>query len=187
MIWFTSDTHFFHTSIIDYNNRPFDNVEEMNETIIELWNGVISPKDTIYHLGDFAMASQKHENEIRNIINKLKGNKFLIFGNHDDHKLYKKIMINPPKKFEILQNQIHEIKYNKNYYVMCHYPMFSWNRSHYGSYHLFGHHHGSLYRWNRSMDVGVDCTDYQPISIDVVTKLLYQKPFIQNHKKQEYD
>jgi calcineurin-like phosphoesterase family protein len=52
-IFFTSDTHFYHTNIIKYCNRPFSSVEEMNQKLIENWNNTISEHDTIFHLGDF--------------------------------------------------------------------------------------------------------------------------------------
>ena len=52
MIYFISDTHFYHHRILEYTNRPFDRIEDMNETIIENWNKVVTPKDTVYHLGD---------------------------------------------------------------------------------------------------------------------------------------
>ena len=37
-IWFTSDTHFFHDKIVEYSQRPFASVEEMNEELIARWN-----------------------------------------------------------------------------------------------------------------------------------------------------
>lgn len=55
MIYFTSDTHFFHNNIIKACNRPFASVEEMNDGLIKNWNNTVSPKDTIYHLGDCAL------------------------------------------------------------------------------------------------------------------------------------
>lgn len=51
--FFTSDTHFNHANIIHFCNRPFKDVEQMNETIIANWNNVISQDDTVFHLGDY--------------------------------------------------------------------------------------------------------------------------------------
>lgn len=39
-IWFTSDTHFFHDKVVEYSQRPFAGVEEMNEGLIARWNSV---------------------------------------------------------------------------------------------------------------------------------------------------
>lgn len=80
MIYFISDTHFYHSNIIKYSNRPFKDVNEMNETIINSWNSVVKNDDTVYHLGDFCLSS---DDEIKSIFNMLNGNKILIRGNHD--------------------------------------------------------------------------------------------------------
>lgn len=40
-VYFTSDTHFNHTNIISFCQRPFKNVDEMNERIIANWNEVV--------------------------------------------------------------------------------------------------------------------------------------------------
>ncbi len=57
--WFTADTHFGHTNVIRYCARPFDSVQAMDETLIENWNQVVRPKDTVYHLGDFTPGGQQ--------------------------------------------------------------------------------------------------------------------------------
>lgn len=85
--WFISDTHFGHKNILEYEKeaRPFDTIEEMNEKIIANWNKTVSPKDLIYHLGDFAFGSDNIA-----IAGRLNGRKKLILGNHDvyDYSLY---------------------------------------------------------------------------------------------------
>ena len=58
MIFFTSDTHFNHKAIISYCSRPFESVEEMNDRLIDNWNQVVKPSDTVYHLGDFDISSE---------------------------------------------------------------------------------------------------------------------------------
>ena len=55
MRWFTSDWHFGHRNVIDYCNRPFSSVEEMNDKLVELWNNTIKPEDEVWFLGDFSM------------------------------------------------------------------------------------------------------------------------------------
>lgn len=88
MIWnghmfVTSDHHFFHKNIIEYESRPFKDVEEMNKVMIEKWNSVVSDDDTVIHLGDFALTSFDNTKEV---FDQLNGNKYLIMGNHDKRR-----------------------------------------------------------------------------------------------------
>lgn len=78
--FFTSDTHFGHKNILEYEKdaRPFNSVEEMNEQLISNWNSTVSPKDIIFHLGDFAFGRNNVD-----IAARLNGRKRLILGNHD--------------------------------------------------------------------------------------------------------
>jgi calcineurin-like phosphoesterase family protein len=54
----TADSHFGHAKSLSFIQpdgsplRPFDSVEEMDETMVERWNATVGKKDTIYHLGD---------------------------------------------------------------------------------------------------------------------------------------
>lgn len=86
MRYFTSDTHYSHSNIIKYCNRPFKDAGEMNRVIIENWNNLVKPEDTVYHLGDVAFASPE---VTKNIVSNLNGYKILILGNHDrsGHKM----------------------------------------------------------------------------------------------------
>lgn len=80
MRWFTSDTHFFHQRVIEYDNRPYKDVVEMQDCLIRNWNMCVSKKDIVYHLGDFAFGNPKRW---KPIVDQLQGNIVLIRGNHD--------------------------------------------------------------------------------------------------------
>ena len=89
-IWFTCCTHYNHENILKFNNwageleRPeFSNVNEMNECLMDSWNEVVKPDDTVYHLGDVFFGDHaKFEKDFR----KFNGNKRLVLGNHDNIK-----------------------------------------------------------------------------------------------------
>ena len=53
--WFTSDPHFGHANIIRFCDRPFDDVQAMNDALVHRWNAVVQPEDTVYVLGDVAL------------------------------------------------------------------------------------------------------------------------------------
>ncbi len=163
-MFFISDTHFGHTNIIKYSNRPYSSVEEMNESLIENWNKLVKPNDTIYHLGDFCFMNL---NDYTNLMKRLNGNIHLILGNHDNIKEINKIA----RFFSSISNY-KEVKINKQLLVLFHYGQRVWNKSHYGSIHLYGHSHGSLPPHGKSVDVGVDCKEitdeYRPIHLDEI-------------------
>lgn len=73
MIYFTSDLHLGYQKVIKNRNRSFDSVEEMNETLIANYNSRITPKDTVYLLGDL---TQKLEpKEANSLLARLNGKK----------------------------------------------------------------------------------------------------------------
>ena len=153
-IWVTSDTHFNHTNIIKYCNRPFLSSLEMDQVIINNWNNVIDNDDLVFHLGDFAFGL---ESVGLSILSKLKGKKILIRGNHDRDKIYNSnLWLN---RFNEYQFEHYDIKIN-----MSHYPQEQFNLD---EIYLHGHSHGNLgaVRGN-IIDVGVDCWEFKPINLD---------------------
>jgi calcineurin-like phosphoesterase family protein len=171
--FFTSDTHFGHQNIIKYCNRPYATAQEMDEDLIAKWNAKVKQNDLIFHLGDFGFSS---EQRLLEVIRRLNGRKFLVFGNHD------KTIRNSDKlqkHFETM-SELTETYVNNQYIIMCHYSMVVWNKSHRGSWQLFGHSHGSLPvdLTKKSMDVGVDSNGYAPISFDEVKLIMDQRVFV---------
>jgi calcineurin-like phosphoesterase family protein len=163
MIWFTSDPHFGHRNIIEYSKRPFVDLEAHDEGLIANWNAAVRPSDLIYCLGDFTFLRKREE--IERLLRRLHGTKFLITGNHDQEVVRKAAgwaKVTP----------YHEIVLDlgaARAQTIClfHYRMVVWNKSHHGSWALHGHSHGSLPKnyQARTIDVGVDCYHYAPVSV----------------------
>lgn len=81
--WIISDTHFGHSNIISYCNRPFKNADHMNTVMRERWCNRVKPEDLVYHLGDVMLLARQEDSGIRAFITTLPGKKILIRGNHD--------------------------------------------------------------------------------------------------------
>lgn len=171
MDFFIADTHFSHANIIKHCNRPFSNVVEMDEAILDGINSLVQPNDTLYHLGDFAwkknVARYREKIRCRNVI--------LILGNHD-----------PQTKLGQPQDILYDIfsqvfvmlriRRSQRQIILSHYAMRTWNGSHRGSWNLFGHSHGTLSNnGSMSLDVGVDNHAYCPVSINNIIEIMKSK------------
>lgn len=162
-VYFTADTHFGHAAIIRYCNRPFESVETMNQTLLEMWNAVVRPKDTVYHLGDVFFRSKEEERTLT-FVRKLHGKKYLVPGNHDQthhlELLSGHFTVLPP---------LHEVTFRDRgesvRTILCHYPLETWNGVFRGSLMLHGHVHGTLSGNRQRTDVGVDAWDCMPVSL----------------------
>ena len=184
-VFLTSDTHFFHTNVLKYCNRPFGSVEEMNRALIDNWNSVVGPDDHVYHLGDFSFGNNEKWNSILEP-GVLNGNIHLILGNHDVPRIFKE---------GIKRERFCEITYQKMLLVdgwtifLNHFPFldFSNNIDHEvialcGHVHYNGTTTGTLteeklrlFQWNQ-YDVGVDNNNYTPISLEkVFEKIKFQR------------
>lgn len=176
--FFTSDTHYFHDRIRLYSGRPFDSVEEMNETLIQNHNSIVKSNDTVYFLGDFSFGNLT---DTISILDRLNGTKYFIFGNHDKVIANNQKVLFGKTRFSSL-NDYQEIYVNSQKICLFHFGQRIWNKSHYGSWHLFGHSHGSLEPMGKSMDVGVDSywvngKKYFPFSFDEIATFMDKQVF----------
>lgn len=192
MIYFTSDTHFWHYNIIEFCDRPVagrkamsreEACTAMNDLLIRRWNEKITDNDQVYFLGDFAFCGTTKALEI---LKQLRGTKFWIRGNHD-YGLCKKPEV--AQHFMWIRDcytlrvhdsyQVDGTDEEQQYHqpiVLCHFPILSWDGLAHGAWHLHGHCHGSIDNtWNRAglrMDVGVDTNNLFPYSYtDVKNKM----------------
>jgi calcineurin-like phosphoesterase family protein len=171
-VWFSADFHLGHANIIGYCHRPFASAAEMDAVILDKLNAAVGADDTLYFLGDFCMgvpsaqyleaaAAYRAGIRCRQV--------HLVWGNHDRR--------NVPGFAELFQSthDLWEVPLASRLFVLCHYAMRVWNKSHTGkSCQLYGHDHGRLPELPHALtfDVGVDCWDFHPLSLEQVNEIL---------------
>jgi len=179
-IWYSADLHIGHSNICSSTStwpdksacRIFSSVEKMNSTIIDNINSRVKEDDVLFILGDILFGNKIYLPTVRNRI--LCKNVYLIYGNHDhfierDDK-YKRLFTGTYDKLQLLID-------NKTTIILDHFSHRVWEGSHKGFIHLYGHSHGSIEDYGRSMDVGVDAIfkktgEYKPISFQEVMNIM---------------
>lgn len=113
-VWLWSDLHFGHKNIIDFSERPFESVEQMDEYLVANHNDYVKENDISIWVGDVAFLRDELANEL---LDQCNGYKILIVGNHDFRK----------KKLKSLNfDEIHLIQHyiiDGVDLVLTHYPM----------------------------------------------------------------
>lgn len=159
MDFFTADWHFDDQNIIEYCNRPFKNVNEMNNEIINKFNERITNNDDVYILGDLIVHTETNLQQLEKYIRKMNGNKILILGNHDRFK--------PFEYIDIGFQSVHTY-FRHNKFHLVHDPACSIIDIY--NHWCVGHIHTLFKEIQRNssnvMNVGVDVWDFYPIGID---------------------
>lgn len=202
MIYFTSDQHFYHANIIKYCNRPFATPAEiehgtiseisvfaMNHTMLENFNSVVKPGDTVYHLGDFALAHRA----VTVFLPQMNGEHHLIAGNHDHvhpthSKKHEKMQRMKKLYYEAGFKTINlsgEIEIAGRTVLMSHFPFAGegdhtekgerfteWRLKDNGLWLLHGHVHTAWATKGKQINVGVDVNDFKPVSIDYIADII---------------
>lgn len=180
LLYFTSDAHFGHKNVISHANRPFRDLKEHDESLVENWNRVVPKDGIVVFQGDFSLGLKS--TKLKWILETLNYDKlYLVQGNHEKD-IMKKFWAR--EYFEMIAQRIEfEVEDDNgkfkdktgrkfNVIVADHYPMLSWNKSYHGSYHTYGHSHNSnpyTHPSKRAYEVGCDANEYTPISY---TKLM---------------
>ena len=163
MLYFTSDLHLGHENIIPFTGRPWKDAAEMGEALICNINDTVGESDQLCILGDVAYRGRTAD--VLPLLRRIRCRHIqLIVGNHDrdwsEDGVFERI------------DSYREVKYNKTKFVMCHYPIMTWNGIFQGSVHVHGHIHSAGPGYNEAQrvkgycryDVGVDANGYRPVS-----------------------
>lgn len=164
-VYFWSDLHLFHSHIIDYENRPFKDVKEMNRSLLNNWKSTIKKKEIIFNLGDFSFLVKK--DIISGILQECPGYKILILGNHDRNKSVKWWLdagFNEVYKYPIIY---------ENFYILSHEPIYL--NKHMPYVNIHGHMHKEKYERNQHVNVSVEQINYKPVLFDDIKKIFIEK------------
>lgn len=157
MLYFIADYHLRHKNVLDFEDRPYESIEEMEEDFIAKWNNVVNEEDTVVLVGDIIFHGKKHH--WIELLTKLKGKKILVKGNHDDSKAVQNLVE------EGYLEEYHEVGYmfkeNKMLYWVTHYPMEIEERPRKFSIH--GHIHNKPSRYMNQINVGVDSLIFKDV------------------------
>lgn len=154
-VFFTSDTHFGDPRALRFDHRPFPDLEAHDAGLIERWNGVVGPDDTVWHLGDFALGPPP--DRVAALFGALHGVKHLITGNNDGPDTL------AMPGWASVQAYV-EMTLEGTMLVLCHYAFRTWNGMGRGAVNLHGHSHGALRPQTRQYDVGVDVWSFAPVT-----------------------
>lgn len=173
-IYLTADEHYGHRNIISYCGRPFRDTDEMREAMIARHNAKIGTRDALtIHVGDMFWNSMT-DGEAMQILQRLNGRHAIVYGNHDE-VIERSALLRERFDFVIGRNKdsgVKSIYHNQTKIVLCHYAMRVWDRSHKGSWMLYGHSHNELPVVGKSFDIGVDGHNFEPWSLEeVATKM----------------
>lgn len=156
-----ADLHFGHTNVIEYGHRPFNSVQEMDETLIKLWNSIVKSDDLVYVLGDFTLSRRMEI--IKYLVKQLNGRKILIMGNHDTRK---------PKDyvgcgFEVATRKPMMVEPGV---ILMHEPFEDETLIVPNYFYFFGHVHNKhslMDEYPNCKCVSVERVDYKPIDLDI--------------------
>lgn len=163
MYYFTADEHYYHKNIIKFCDRPFIHTKEMNLTMIQKHNNIVknSDQNITIHAGDFSFGTTGQTKEI---INQLNGGHIFLQGSHDRWG-------NSSGRQFIWQGKI-----GKEKLTVCHYAMRTWHCSHWNSWQLYGHTHGTLEPVGKQLDIGVDTNNFEPYSFNDIQHIMGRRP-----------
>ena len=193
-LFFTSDTHYSHANICSATTswvgaenltRKFKSLNQMNDALVNNINSIVGENDVLIHLGDWSFGGFDKISEFRNRI--LCKNVHLTYGNHDHHIRNNKEDIqdifSSTQDYLFLDIRRPSIlgkgQMDKYSFVCMHYPIASWDSMNDGVIHLHGHVHlppNLRLGDGKSLDVGVDGNNLNPISLDEILTIVKNQP-----------
>lgn len=152
--YWTSDLHLGHENIIEYCNRPFNSVEEMNSVLVRNWNDRVAPEDTVVFVGDLGRPTSDWLDYLQGVI-------VFVLGNHDG----------------IMARGHYETRVGDTPVWCVHDPADA--PSDWDGWVVHGHHHNNhpdeyplVNDEDRRVNISVELTEYAPVREDELHELI---------------
>jgi calcineurin-like phosphoesterase family protein len=176
--WFGSDFHLFHkTSFVEGGPRnKFETPEQMNDYILNNLFEIVKSGDRIYFGGDIGWKFP--QGFLQKFFDDLKKHRISfvwVEGNHDKTNVNSSCII--------WKGQIYDTIIGKQPITVSHYPMYVWNKSHYGAWNLYGHIHYKDATWNKlenglhdikgkSFNINIELNNFKLYHYDEISALM---------------
>jgi len=171
-IYFTSDLHFGHEYILRACERPYADLFEMERDLIERWNARVKGCDKVFILGDMFYRTDN----IIPVLERLKGKKYLIEGNHDEswiNRIGRGVAL---RYFEEISPMM-SFSDGERGLTLCHYPLLTYKHQR-TTFMIHGHLHLDtssdfwelLVSRDRVLNAGVDINGFSPVTFEELTE-----------------
>ena len=162
-LFLIADTHFGSEQVRRFENRPFEDTQAMDKVMTERWNRVVSPEDTVWHLGDFGAEGCEAP-----ILSQLNGNILFVKGNHDvfSNDYYRSVGFREVYDYPVLLRE---------FWLLSHEPLYVSENTPYAN--IFGHiHQNPMYTTcgAHHFCVSAERIDYRPIPFEEVVRSVQQ-------------
>lgn len=145
-VWLTSDWHFNHAEIIGFSDRPFHNVQSMNNALFAQLRRV-QKNELLVILGDVIFNAD--EDETAEMLISMPAKKILVTGNHDFEKYGKSKFAQIDYVFEAVVPFLTYEGRQGRHVMMTHYPVVL--PEHYNGNPVINYH-GHLHQWHMPLD-----------------------------------
>ena len=160
-------------NIIRKNKRPFGNVQDMNEEMVQRWNAVVSNDDVVIHLGNFAWDPTTAE-EVLDVLNFKQ--LWILPAENDQAILEMNRTQMLPDGVKIVNRIFEQNQINATF---AYWPMVEWPSKTKGNYLFYGYY-GKKYKPDhkkKMINMACEFWNYTPQNISSLMRLFEDEDF----------
>lgn len=168
-----ANCQFGRSGIIKKNKRPFGDVTDMNEEMIQRWNAVVTDNDIVMHLGNFAWDPTTAEE----VFNELNFKQLLLVPAEYDQPVFEMMSSQMlPENVKIINRISEQPSHNATF---SYWPMLEWPMKAKGHYLFYGYY-GTKYKPDhkkKMINMACEFWNYTPQNLNTLSRLFEDEDF----------